>query len=436
MIKGISTGLTFAFFFLLARWMTPTEYGQFGAAISLATIAGFLATMGQHSVVSRFYPALDETSGPALAWAAARSAMTTTFIGAVLALALGALIAISPARLEAFGSSPAVYAGIGALTAGFATSEVATAILRARRSIVLALVPREVLWRPLTLAAVFLAVRPISAGMTVAAAAIALVFVTAFQYLKIYKAMHGQPRVPIPEADKREMTHAARGLWAVSGVDLMIQHGTVILVGLLVGPAAAGAYFACDRLAKMLSIALIGVQQIVGPMFARSYFGGRISEVKTIARLSSLVSFSVAAAGYTILLLFGSNLLALFDPAYTAAFPILMFLATGQLVNTACGPNTLILNMLGQERRLLRILTGWCAIGFLAITGAGIFLGLKGVAAASMGMMIGWNIQAYFAAIQHLRTDRSGSTQRLDDSRGKISDLSDQDEDKTDDEAK
>lgn len=149
--KVLGAFLAFLVFMVLARLLPAEQYGLFAAAFSAATILGFVATFGQQTAVLRFWPALDELHG-------VRAANRAILVGLAIVLTGGAIVfaasLLSSSWLPALtgrAASPGVVVWTGALAFAFALSEFCVASLRARGSLLRALVPREVLWRLLVI---------------------------------------------------------------------------------------------------------------------------------------------------------------------------------------------------------------------------------------------------------------------------------------------
>ena len=396
-IKLVGVGLAFLFFLVLARVTTPEAYGIFAAAFSLATIVGFAATLGQHTAILRFWPSLDEKHGPQIASRAIAYGLGLTFMGGLTVLVIFAILALNPPHLEAFGQGGWIYFWTGMMAMAFALSEFSVASLRARGSLVGAMGPREIGWRLAVIGAVMLISLPLSGEGALAVAALALLAMTIPQLVYVASEIWRHRRATLPQSDHTAMRHAMWGLWGGGVVGPITQHSSIVVVSIVLGPSAAGAYFAADRLAKLLSIALMGVNQIAAPMLARSYHAARIREVRFIATASGMLALTVASLGFAAYLMFGRLALEMFDPSYGDSFTALVILAVGQLVNSACGPNNLLLSLAGRERLLLAIMLIWATIGVILVHAAATRLGITGAALAGSGVLIGWNISSLLA---------------------------------------
>lgn len=402
-MKFGGVGLAFLVLLVLARRMEAEAYGVFAAGFSLATIAGFAATLGQHTAVLRFWPSLDEAHGRRSAAAALRFSLKLTALGALAVFALLSLAGLIAPRLGVFGGSALTLVLTGLMAAAFALSETAVAAMRAQGAVGLALGPRELGWRVLAIAGAFALTTPLGGNQALALMAVALMLVTAPQILLLLREALASPRTPASPEDSAAMRGSMLAFWGGGVVGPLTGHVGTIIVAAALGPVAAGAYFAADRIAKLLSIALIGVNQIVGPMIARSWRGGRKDEVRLLVLAGSAIAFVVAGIGFLAYWLLGRFALSLFDPTYVEAWGVLMILSAGQLVNTICGPNNFLLNMAGRERDYLAIMTVWGALALVGISIGASQFGMLGAACASALCMAGWNISAAILAQRVMR---------------------------------
>ena len=244
-VKVAGMALAFVFFVVLARVMTPEQYGIFAAGFSLATILGFAATIGQHTAVLRFWPAMDEAHGPAVAAHAVRRGARLVAMGVLGVLALGAVMAIAGPEIEAFGGERWIFLAIGAMAAAFALSEYATGALRAKGSLLWALAPRDIAWRLVVIAAA-LVIGAMAGGAALWLVAGLLLAIVAAQAVTLfvddmrYRSVHAS----LPAQAFADMRHAQWGLWGNAIVEPVSQHAATVIVGVLLGPAAAGAFFA------------------------------------------------------------------------------------------------------------------------------------------------------------------------------------------------
>lgn len=394
MLKVAGVSLAFIFFVVIARATTPNDFGIFSAAFSLATILSYFANIGQHVAVLRFAPTLEERYGSGVASRAIARGFVLVLIGSSITAAVVILLGMGAPVVEVFDGSQASFFWTGLFVFAAAMAEYAASALRAQRSLVFALVPRDIGWRLVVVITVLICTPPLTSDFVLKIVAGSLALVCAPQMATLIWRVWRHRRARLPSAESGEMSRATIGLWASSSITPVIEHLTTVLIAIVIGPAAAGAFFAADRLAKLLSFALIASEQLAGPEMARSFHGGRLNEVRLIAATTSAIALAAAIIGAIAYLLIGRFALGLFDPSYVNNYSILMILVAGQLVNGACGSNAILLNMAGRDRDMLAIRVVWGVISLGLVYWAATYFGLMGAAIASTVILVGWNITA------------------------------------------
>ncbi len=81
-IRFANVALAVLFFLVLSRALPPEQFGVFSIIYTLAIIFGYVANVGQHLAILRFWPALDEVYGPNMAAQALRDGLYLTILGA------------------------------------------------------------------------------------------------------------------------------------------------------------------------------------------------------------------------------------------------------------------------------------------------------------------------------------------------------------------
>ena len=404
-IKVAGIGFAFLFFLVLARVMTPEQYGIFAAGFSLATILGFVATVGQHTAILRFWPSLDEAYGSDVAAHAILRGLKLTIMGAGMVVVGSTLIGFTQPHIAAFGADPWIYPAIGIMAAAFALAEYMAGALRAKGSLMLALGPRDVAWR-IAVMLVALAIGTLSGVGAIAIAAVMLLIVMVPQGFALIKDLRSSLTAggSLPSNELFSMQHAQWGLWGNAIAFPVINQATTIFIGLFISPSAAGSYFAADRLSKLLSVALIATNQVSGPIMSRHWRIRNIKEVLIILIASTGFATAIALIVFFIYFYFGQSVLSLFNPDFATAYSVLIILSLGQFINVICGPNTLFLNMTGNENILLRTMIAWGFLGVLLTIITAIYFDIFATAIASTISIAGWNIHASAIAKKEIKS--------------------------------
>jgi O-antigen/teichoic acid export membrane protein len=392
-IKAASVGLSFLFFLALAHAMTLEAFGTFSAAYSLAVGLSYLAMIGQHIAILRFWPAIEEKLGRDMAAHAVSRGLVLTGVGGLVTAAAVAAVGLTPGAATLFGGSRGDFAWTGLLVLAAAIAEFGASALRARGSLVFALAPRDIAWRLAVILLVQL-FQPLSTETALAIVTLTLVAACIPQLVSLFAEIWRSHGLILPATERAAMRKATFGYWANTSISPVFDHSATVLVAAALGPAAAGAFFAADRLAKLLSLMLDGIEMIGGPMLARSFHAGRFGEVRVILGATSALALAGATVGAVGFIFFGQFALSLFNPAYADFVPVLLILAAGQVVNAVCGSNAIFLNMAGRERDLLAVRAVWGVISLVSVYFAAMVAGAVGAAIASSASLAGWNLTA------------------------------------------
>lgn len=159
------------------------------------------------------------------------------------------------------------------------------------------------------------------------------------------------PAVPdAPPLGVRELLSASTPFFWTSTWALVLLWADVIWLGVAGRPGDVAAYFAADRWAQVASMALVAVNGVIGPHFARLWAVGAVGPLRHLLRSTTVVLAGGAVALFAVTTLLAEPLLRIFGDDFTAAVTPLRLLAMGQLVVLATGPVTVLLVMVGGER--------------------------------------------------------------------------------------
>ena len=154
-----------------------------------------------------------------------------------------------------------------------------------------------------------------------------------------------------------------------------------VLLGAMSGPAAAGVFSIGRRISSAPGSVIATINRVYSPIASALYLGPTRERFAEAYKSVGRWSFALGLPVFCITVLFPSELLGLFGPAYRAWSGALMILAVGMLVNSATGPVTTTLIVSGRARLafvdymvalVLEIVLGFLLIPRLGVTGAAI----------------------------------------------------------------
>ncbi len=380
-------GLNYAFGIFLARTLGAEEFGLYALALTIFNMVNLTAVFGMdvaamkfvsHHLAGRQYAKAKET---------AIFAVTIAFAsGFIAAVGLGLLA--HPIAVELYDKPNLVLcllffaAAIPLATTTIVLISTLQAHQTVRHTILI-----KYLWEPIgkfVLAGVLL-----WAGFQLLGALIAIILTctisTAFFIHAVYRLVFRDSDFHLAW-DLRE----ARALLsyclplAVSNIfGVVAPRSDILILGYWANSQDVGIYLAAFQTAAIISLVLGAFVTGSAPIISRAWSQQdrlRMSEsYQTVSRLSITVSLPI----FCCFIIFGSEILAVFGPEFTAGTTALMLLAFGQIFNNATGSANTVLLMSGHSR-LVMTNTIIMGIVLLVTTAASIpFLGMTGAAIAA-----------------------------------------------------
>ena len=149
---------------------------------------------------------------------------------------------------------------------------------------------------------------------------------------------------------------------AITVCELALQNADVLIVSAYMSPTEVGMYFAAAKTMSLDHVhPLCGGQRRRQPVSALKARGDH-EGLKALVRDAVNWTFWPSLAGTALILALGKPLLWLFNPQFTAAYPVMFVLAVGFLVRASMGPAEFVLNMLGEQGLCALVLAAAAAL--------------------------------------------------------------------------
>ncbi len=168
----------------------------------------------------------------------------------------------------------------------------------------------------------------------------------------------------------REWRSRSFKLWISNGLEAANQYLDVLIIGYLMSPAVAGAYFVTTRLANAFATASDTMHMFSTRHIPDLYYRGELKQLNALLDWVAGLTLAVIVAGMVVILGGGQFFLSIFNEAYVPYYPALAVLCFGTAALAAAGPSGSILMLTGHEGRYLRIIAVSVllrAIGFFAL---------------------------------------------------------------------
>lgn len=370
-----------AFVAFLSQWLAKDEFGVLATLVSLATLAAAFGSFGQAEMIIRTMAARQADGHLADASKAPAEAIG---LAVWVSAACGSVVAASFA-LTGQGMGVAVAAIL--LTMALAVMTTLAGAARMEGRYTLALAPRDIVWRILTVMAVggvLLAGRQLQAATAGLIAALAAWVCALWQVRALELEVRSLVR---PSAHVLESAYLrASGSLAISMLAIVAMSTIdVVAIGILVSPDAAATYFPVNRIALLASFAALPIQLVVEQRFASQFAAGDHVAMQRTSNHATLllIVLTLALAG----------IIAGGFPLYRSFFPtagelswvLMTILVAGSVIGSATGMAEPLLIMTGHQAACVRTNVVVALLTALAAVLAALQGSLVGVAFAVAG---------------------------------------------------
>jgi O-antigen/teichoic acid export membrane protein len=407
--KIAGAGLTFIMLVVFSRLMAPDEFGHFGVAMNAAILLSTLTGLGLPVAVMRFYPSHLAREEISLAKGFLRGGYIAVFTAAAFSIVVSFVFSFFGLFNDITGAREAPV--LIALLAFFvALSDYAAGALRAQSHVAWSALPRDLGWRisaPLIATVTVIAGFAMTSSFAITICVATLATVTIVQIKKSFSFLSMQTPSLQAETNWASWRRPLLPLWFASILFAMIQQADVIVVGSLLGAEEAGAYFAAQKTAALLGLAMIAGGQVAAPMMASAFHSGNLTELRRICRLLAAAIAFVTLLGLLFVVIFGTTLLGIFSAAYVSAYPVLVLFAVSATVDAICGPTAYLMQMTSLEKAYLKIMASCYT---LVLVSQFIFVPRYGLIAAALcngaGVVL-WNLLAILLLRRTIGVDPS-----------------------------
>ena len=394
---------------LLSRVLGPTAYGSYVIALGWALVFAIFARLGLDNAVLRFATIYRE-EGQASEFRGLKRLSLGLILAVSMGLALCLLIAklLNAAWLEAV--PPAMLLWVATLVAALACLGWYSALIRTAHRILAAQAYEQILRPALLVVAVGVVAL---AGITLTSSGAMMLTFAATLAALVGIALHS--RKYFSQLRHGPVTFHDRNAWLSMGWMLMLMslfqeamnQIEIILLGVLASATDAAHFSAAARLASFVPFGLVAIVTVSAPIIASAYRRGDQVELAHVAKIAARFAFLFAMGVTVVLALIGQSALAAFGPTFVQAYPALMILLVGGLVNAFTGAVAYMLSMTVHQKAALVIVS----VAMLISGVANLLLiprfGIVGSAMASTAAVCFWNLAMLVVVRRRLGVDSS-----------------------------
>jgi O-antigen/teichoic acid export membrane protein len=366
---------------IAARLMGWEGYGVYASLWVWTAMLGHTLTLGLSQGACRFLPVeqargdLDHARGYLMA-----GALVALAASAGVALLGVGVLRLAPGLLAEPYRAPFLLAAC--LLPLLALQDYLEGVARSQNWVVLAILPTYLLRQfamVAALTAAMLAGAPARAEVAMGCMLLAAALSTALQALVLAVRL----RLALPPGPRRFRIRAwLRACLPIALVDLATTafgFVDVLLLGLLMPPAAVGLYFAATRVQQFVPFVQFAASAATAQRFSAAAAGADRAGLVRLVRLQGRATAAATLVTGLAVLAAGPPLLALFGEGFTSGMPVLAVLVAGGVAASLFGPGEDLLTMLGGERLcaaitlaalVLAILLGLLLVPALGLPGA------------------------------------------------------------------
>ena len=379
--------ITLVFGVIFARMMSIQEYGALVSLMTFGLVAAAIGGGGQQLRVLLEIPSFAARKDYAAIGSIVSRRVRVTCMGGIAMTAIGlVLFVVAHGRDGIFGRWE--YSASLLLILPLALTEVQSSLARALGSVNLALLPKEVLWRLLIIllaGALFVTYGvPLKAADVFVIATGVLVLLIVIQEVCLRRLADGHSLLTAELWRSKEriadVFSTSAPFWVTSIASMLFSTIDIVIVSVMAGPAAAGYYYAANRISLLLDFFLSTFCVPAAPLIARLFGEDKREEIVRVTSGAALAAFIAVLGCFVALALFGNIALMVFGSAFVRAHGVLMILASGQLAATYFGIGSIALNMTGHQRAAMNIMVITSVLGIVAAVCATWKFGIWGTA--------------------------------------------------------
>ena len=199
----------------------------------------------------------------------------------------------------------------------------------------------------------------------------------------LYKFSHELDSFKVKLIKIKHLLLTGLPLLIATSLGLIIAWSDTIIIGAYSTYEDVAIYSIAVKISLIMTLVLMAVNSIVAPKYAQLYAENKIDLLAAMAQKASSILTIIALTSFVVLLILSSYLLQFFGEEYMGAAYLLYVLLIGQLVNVSTGSVSLLLNMTGHQKILMKISIISAVINIVLNILFFYFWGLIGVAIAT-----------------------------------------------------
>ena len=390
-IKLAASIAGFAMFALSSRYMEPVSFGSLAIVFNAMSFFAVIALCGQETLIVRSWEEYRGSNRPDLARGALIFGVQVV---AGVGLAMAATVALAWSAWDRHVPLSLALAACAYLFA-YALMQFSGQFARVAAGVTIGEIPREFMWRAIVVATItahHLIGAEFDSTDFFLTSAVALAVALVVQVSLVAPVIPEAVRHSKAERDVKAWIPRSFNMWLSALLDTTSQYLEVVVIGFVLGPAAAGFYFVATRITNVFAMITGAISIYVTPQISNLFYTNAKDDLQAILRSLALIGAVLIGGGFLVIVVAGKLLLWAFGTAYISAYPALLVLAAGAVVGALAGPAPHVLLLTGHERTYPRVVAAALIVRFALIGILGSMFGL-------MGAVVAWSISTVIMSL-------------------------------------
>jgi len=362
MISVIGVGMAYVTHMLLAQWLGVAHYGHYVYALAWLNVLVTLVQVGMNTSTMRLTAELRAKNNHGAVLGLSRFStlvvlvcgcvIIATIIGAVALTVVYELALFTPTQVQTLAIMLPLVIVLGLLNQRMAILQGFERVAQAHMFLE---VVRPVLL--IAIMAVLLGVMEFEAPIAMAVNALATMLTLVVASVVVVRLLNSVDRNTglVPEYHNRTWLAVSLPYLVIGGLTVVMDQSDVLILGTLMGGAAAGLYLPALKLSQLILFPMLAIRSQAAPLLAKLYAENQLSELQRQMNTSTVSSVLFGFVLLVVGIWQREFLLGLFGAEFVEAAPAILVLAFGMATFVITGGIEVFLIFGPFERMLVKI---------------------------------------------------------------------------------
>ncbi|MGA9239911.1 flippase, partial [Robiginitalea sp.] len=154
----------------------------------------------------------------------------------------------------------------------------------------------------------------------------------------------------------KEILNTGTPLMLVALGSYFLGNISVYLIQIFEDTRQVGIFSLSLKLTLLINFALIAITTVIAPKMSGLFWDGKKVELTAFVQKATKYVFLLSLPTFLVLVIFPGTVLKLIEPEFASGKYVMIFLALGQIFNAFGGPVSLLLNMSGHQKSVMKVI--------------------------------------------------------------------------------